>query len=100
MQNLQVSAQKQLRQLIDQIERLEAEKKGLGDDIKDKFAEAKGMGFDVKILRKVIAIRKKSKSEYAEEDAILTAYLHAVDWVSTPLGSQSRVEEPRLVAAE
>lgn len=86
MTALQVSTQKQLRQLIDQIERLEAAKKGLAGDIRDKYAEAKGLGFDVKVLRKVVAIRRKTKAEYLEEEEVLTAYLNAVSWLDTPLG--------------
>jgi uncharacterized protein (UPF0335 family) len=90
MQNLQVSAQKQLKQLIEAVERLEEEKKALAGDIKDKFEEAKSLGFDVKIMRKVIATRKKSKADYLEEEALLETYLHAVSWLDTPLGSQTK----------
>lgn len=97
MQNLQVSSQKQLKQFIEQIERLEDDKKGLGGDIKDKYAEAKALGFDVKIIRKVVGIRRKKKSDYLEEEAVLTAYLHAVSWLDTPLGKTDH-EGPRLVA--
>ena len=68
MTTLQVSAQKQLLQLIEQIERLEEEKKALAGDIRDKFAEAKGLGFDVKVMRKVISLRKKTRTEREEED--------------------------------
>lgn len=78
MTTLQDSAQKQLRQLIEQIERLEEEKKALAADIRDKYLEAKGVGFDVKIMRKVVSLRKKSKTERQEEDSVLTVYLHAL----------------------
>jgi uncharacterized protein (UPF0335 family) len=78
MTTLQSSAQKQLRQLIEQIERLEEEKKALSGDIRDKFAEAKGLGFDVKVMRKVISLRKKTRTERDEEDSILSVYLHAL----------------------
>jgi uncharacterized protein (UPF0335 family) len=71
MTTLQSSAQKQLRQLIEQIERLEEEKKALSGDIRDKFAEAKALGFDVKAMRKVISLRKKSQTERQEEDPSL-----------------------------
>ena len=63
MTTLQASAQKQLRQLVEQIERLEEEKKALAGDIRDKFLEAKGLGFDVKVLRQVVRLRKKSATE-------------------------------------
>jgi uncharacterized protein (UPF0335 family) len=82
MTSLQASSQNQLRQLVEQIERLEEEKKGIAEDIKDKFAEAKAMGFDVKVLRQVIRLRKKSKTDRDEEEAILDTYLHALGMLS------------------
>ena len=78
MDTLQVSAQNQLRQLIEQIERLEEEKKALAGDIRDKYAEAKAVGFDVKVMRKIVSLRKKSKTDRQEEEAILATYLHAL----------------------
>lgn len=88
MTSLQSSAQKQLRQLIEQVERLEEEKKALAGDIRDKFAEAKGLGFDVKAMRKIISLRKKSQTDREEEDAILAVYMHA-------LGMLDEAPEPR-----
>jgi uncharacterized protein (UPF0335 family) len=82
MTTLQASAQKQLQQLIEQIERLEEEKKALSGDIRDKFAEAKGLGFDVKVMRKVISLRRKTQTERQEEESILTVYLHALGMLS------------------
>ena len=81
MTALQVSAQKQLRQLVEQIERLEEEKKALSGDIRDKFAEAKGLGFDVKALRKIVSLRKKSATDRQEEEAILAVYMHALGMI-------------------
>lgn len=78
MSTLQASAQKQLRQLVEQIERLEEEKKQLASDIRDKYLEAKAVGFDVKVLRQIIRLRKKSQSERQEEDTVLQVYLHAL----------------------
>ncbi|MGF1649926.1 MAG: DUF2312 domain-containing protein [Hyphomicrobiaceae bacterium] len=72
------STQRQLRQFIEQIERLEEEKKALSDDIKDKFAEAKAVGFDVKAMRQILRLRKKGRDERMEEEAILETYLHAL----------------------
>ena len=71
-------AGEQLRAIIDRIERLEEEKKALAEDIKDVFAEAKGNGFDTKIMRKVIALRKKDKEERDEEDTLLDLYKQAL----------------------
>jgi uncharacterized protein (UPF0335 family) len=78
MTTLQESSQKHLRQFIEQIERLEEEKKAIAEDIRDKFAEAKAVGFDVKVMRQVIRLRKKSKTDRQEEEAVLTTYLHAL----------------------
>ncbi len=71
-------ARDQLRAFIERIERLEEEKKTIADDIKDVYGEAKGTGFDTKILKKVIALRKKDEQERMEEEAILDTYLAAL----------------------
>jgi uncharacterized protein (UPF0335 family) len=67
-----------LRSFIERIERLEEEKKGIQDDIKDIFAEAKGTGFDVKIIRQIIRLRKKAKEERQEEEELLELYKAAL----------------------
>ena len=68
----------QLKSIIERIERLEEEKAGIAGDIKDVFAEAKANGFDVKVLRKIIALRKRDHDERQEEEAILELYLQAM----------------------
>lgn len=68
----------ELRLLVERAERLEEEKKGLADDIRDVMAEAKGRGYDPKAIRKILSIRKKKKEEYQEEEAILEVYLQAL----------------------
>jgi len=68
----------ELRLLIERAERLEEEKKGIADDIKDVMAEAKSRGYDPKAIRKILSIRKKKKEEYQEEEAILETYMHAL----------------------
>jgi uncharacterized protein (UPF0335 family) len=98
MTTLQTSAQKQLRQLIEQVERLEEEKKALAGDIRDKFAEAKALGFDVKVMRKVISLRKKTRTEREEEDSVLAVYLHALGMLDDAPAAQQ--PEPVLDAAE
>src|ERR1051325_8904897 len=89
MTALQVSAQKQLRQFIEQIERLEEEKKALAGDIRDKYAEAKGTGFDLTALRKIISLRKKSQTDRQEEEAILATYMHALGMLDGEAPDQS-----------
>ena len=73
----------ELRLLIERAERLEDEKKGISDDIKDVMAEAKGRGYDPKAIRKILSIRKKKKEEVQEENAILETYLIALGMQST-----------------
>jgi uncharacterized protein (UPF0335 family) len=68
----------QLRSIVERIERLEEEKKTIAADIKEVYAEAKGNGFDTKILRKVIALRKRDADERLEEEAMLDVYLSAL----------------------
>ncbi len=75
-------AKDQLVAFVERIERLEEEKKGIADDIKEVYAEAKGNGFDVKVLRKVISVRKQDASERAEQEAILDLYLSALGMAS------------------
>lgn len=67
-----------LRLLIERIERLEEEKKGLADDIRDVYAEAKAVGYDAKMLRQVVKLRKLRPDERAEQEAILDAYMAAL----------------------
>jgi uncharacterized protein (UPF0335 family) len=71
----------ELRLLIERAERLEEEKKGISDDIKDVMAEAKSRGYDSKAIKKIMAIRKKKKEEYQEEEAILETYMHALGMI-------------------
>ena len=75
---LNSTAQTRLKTIIERIERLEEEKAGIANDIKEVFAEAKGEGFDFKILRKVVRIRKQDKAKRQEEEALLDLYLSAI----------------------
>jgi len=68
----------ELRLLIERAERLEEEKKGIADDIKDVMAEAKGRGYDPKAIRSILRIRKKKKEEWQEEQAIQEVYMQAL----------------------
>jgi len=68
----------ELRLLIERVERLDEEKRGIADDIKDVFAEAKSRGYDTKAMRKILEIRRKGLEEWQEEEAILDTYLAAL----------------------
>lgn len=68
----------ELRQFIERYEHLEAEKKDIADQQKEVMAEAKGRGYDTKVMRKVIALRKRDKDDIAEEEAVLEMYKAAL----------------------
>jgi uncharacterized protein (UPF0335 family) len=72
-----VSAE-QLRLFIERVERLEEEKKGIADDIKDVFAEAKGQGYDVKTMRSIIRLRAMERDARMEQEALLETYKAAL----------------------
>ena len=72
-----VAAQR-LRSFVERIERLEEDKAGIAQDIKDVYLEAKGEGFDTKVMRKLISLRKRDPQQRREEDELLELYLSAI----------------------
>ena len=68
----------ELRQFIERYEHLEAEKQDIADQQKEVMAEAKGRGYDTKVMKKIIAERKRDKDDIAEEEAILEIYRAAL----------------------
>lgn len=76
--NVTGAARAQLRAIVERIERLEEEKKTIAEDIKEIYAEARGNGFDTKILKKVIALRKKDEQQRTEEEMVLETYMLAL----------------------
>jgi uncharacterized protein (UPF0335 family) len=68
----------QLRLFIERIERLEEEKKGIADDVKDVYAEAKANGYDTKTMRSIVRLRKMEKHARDEMDALLDTYRNAL----------------------
>ena len=75
-----VSAQ-QLLQYIERVERLEEEKKGMMDDIKDVYTEAASTGFDKKTMKKLVGLRRMEKNARDEADALLETYRSAIGLV-------------------
>ena len=67
-----------LRLLIERIERLEEEKKGIADDIRDVYGEAKAVGYDAKIMRQVIRLRKMQPDDRREMETVLDLYKSAL----------------------
>jgi len=99
MTTLHGAAQAQLRQFVEQIERLEEEKKAISDDIKDKFSEVKSVGFDVKVVRQIIRLRKKSQDDRQEEEAILETYMHALGMIEAfEPAEETKPNEPMMAA--
>lgn len=68
----------ELRQFIERYEQLEAEKADTAEQQKELMAEAKGRGYDTKILRKIVALRKRKPDDIAEEEAVLEMYKAAL----------------------
>jgi uncharacterized protein (UPF0335 family) len=67
-----------LRLLIERIERLEEEKKGIADDIGDVYNEAKAVGYDPKIMRQIVRLRKMKPDDRSEADMLLETYKNAL----------------------
>jgi uncharacterized protein (UPF0335 family) len=72
------AAAQQLRQFIERIESIDGEIAGMQDDRADVFAEAKATGYNNKVMRDIIARRKKNRDALMEEEAILDTYLTAL----------------------
>lgn len=68
----------ELRQFIERFEQLESEKKDVADQQKELMAEAKGRGYDTKVMKKIIALRKRKPDDIAEEEAVLDMYKQAL----------------------
>ena len=76
-----------LRLLIERVERLEEEKKGIADDIRDVYAEAKAVGYDAKIMRQLVRLRKMKPDDRAEMEMVLDTYKAALGMLADlPLG--------------
>ena len=68
----------ELRQFLERFEQLESEKKDVAEQQKELMAEAKGRGYDTRVMRKVVAMRKRKPDELAEEEAVLELYKAAL----------------------
>lgn len=68
----------ELRQFIEQFEQLEAEKKDIHERQKEILAEAKARGYDTKVMRKIVALRKRDRDDISEEESILDMYKTAL----------------------
>ena len=69
---------KRLLLLVERVERLEDEKKGIADDVRDVYAEAKAVGYDTKIMRQIVRLRKMKPDDRAEMEALLDTYKAAL----------------------
>jgi uncharacterized protein (UPF0335 family) len=75
---MEAAAVKALRQFIERVERLEEEKKGIADDIRDIYAEAKANGYDTKIMRRIVVLRRLEPHIRQEQDALMETYRAAL----------------------
>ena len=67
-----------LRLLLERIERLEEEKRGISEDIKEVYSEAKSNGFDVKVMRQIVKLRRMETHVRQEWEAVLETYKDAL----------------------
>ena len=72
------STDDRLRLLIERVERLEEEKKGIADDIRDVYSEAKAVGYDSKIMRQIVRLRKMKPDDRSEMEMLLDTYKAAL----------------------
>lgn len=72
------SSDDHLRLFIERVERLEEEKKGIADDIRDVYLESKSQGYDPKIMRQIVRIRKMPVHDRREMQAVLSTYMAAL----------------------
>ena len=83
----EITADQELRLLIERVERLESERQGIMDDIKDVYAEAKSRGYIPKVMRQIVRERKMDAQDRAEQEMILDTYRASLGMlVGTPLG--------------
>ena len=80
-------AKEQLKSIVERIERLEEEKKGISASIKEVYSEAKANGFDTKILKMIVKLRKKEANEREEEQSLLDLYMSALDMIQDAGGT-------------
>ena len=77
----------QIKAIVERIEQMEEEKLVIATDISEIYKEAKSNGFDTKIIKKIVAMRKKDPNKLAEEQAIMDTYMAALGMLAdTPLG--------------
>lgn len=71
-------AKSELRQFVEQWERLEAEKKDIADQQKEVMAEAKARGYDNAAMKVVIKLRATDKDKLSEHEAVVDMYKDAL----------------------
>jgi len=68
----------ELRQFIERIEQLEAEKRDIAEQVKEAMAEAKWRGYSGPIIREIVKLRRMKPDDRAEREAVLDLYLSAL----------------------
>jgi uncharacterized protein (UPF0335 family) len=90
-------AAEQLKSFIERIERLEEERRALGEDIKEVYAEAKGTGFEPKIMRQLVKIRRMDKAEHDEQESLLDLYKRALGMLPGTGAQAAAAEYPQIL---
>ncbi|GEC15177.1 DUF2312 domain-containing protein [Nitrobacter winogradskyi] len=101
MTTARAEARSRLKDFIERVERIAADRRDLGDDMKAVFAEAKAEGFDTKAMRRIIKRRDKDPAEVAEEDSIFETYMAELGMTpEAPLPSMVRALGVDVLARE
>jgi uncharacterized protein (UPF0335 family) len=89
-----------LKNYVERIEKLEADKKAISDDIKEVFAEAKGFGYDPKIMREILKLRKLDDNELYEKESMIEIYKTALGMEETELASEENLNNKEEFASK
>jgi uncharacterized protein (UPF0335 family) len=85
-----------LKSFFDRIEKLDEERKAIGEDIRDIYTEAKGIGYDTKIMRKVYQLRSMDAADRAEQETLVDVYKHALGMENDGLEAQADARAMKL----
>jgi uncharacterized protein (UPF0335 family) len=74
----------ELMAFVERREKLESDRRDIGDDIKVVNAEIAASGFDLKTFNAIVKIRKAKPHDLQEAQAMLDIYLHALGMATEP----------------
>lgn len=73
-----VGSTRDLKDIVARLERMDGERRDIVDDMRTIYAEAKAKGFNPKLVRRLLAERRRDRAEVEDELATLDLYRDAV----------------------